>query len=155
MYIRIDISSQRLGLFGDDGACVRRYRISTATKGPGEEKGSYQTPRGRHIIRARIGAGVPIGAAFRGRRPTIETAHHCVGEGVGRGVALVPNSGERREQDIVEIALDHFPQPRGRRWQFAFFGGVVIDLQRRRGGDVAVGRRHLRVVGLSAKADRQ
>jgi hypothetical protein len=46
MYIRIDISSQRLGLFGDDGACLRRYRISTATKGPGEEKGSYQTPRG-------------------------------------------------------------------------------------------------------------
>ena len=72
MHIRIDISSQRLGLFGDDGACVRRYRISTATKGPGEEKGSYQTPRGRHIIRARIGAGVPIGAAFRGRRPTGE-----------------------------------------------------------------------------------
>jgi L,D-transpeptidase YbiS len=57
VYIRIHISSQTLQLFGDDGACVRRYSVSTARNGAGEEKGSYRTPRGRHIIRARIGAG--------------------------------------------------------------------------------------------------
>lgn len=34
--------------------------------------GSHCTPRGRHIVRARIGAGAPLGAAFRGRRPTGE-----------------------------------------------------------------------------------
>lgn len=72
MRIRVDISSQNLSLFGDDGACIRRYSVSTAKNGAGEEKGSYRTPRGRHVIRARIGAGAPLGAAFRGRRPTGE-----------------------------------------------------------------------------------
>lgn len=72
MLIRILIPSQTLELMGDDGACLRRYRVSTASKGPGEQTGSHQTPRGRHVIRAKIGAGQPIGAAFRGRRPTGE-----------------------------------------------------------------------------------
>lgn len=72
MRIRVDIARQTLSLFGEDGACVRRYSVSTAKKGVGEEKGSNRTPRGRHIIRARIGAGAPLGAAFRGRRPTGE-----------------------------------------------------------------------------------
>ncbi|MDD2987629.1 MAG: L,D-transpeptidase [Zoogloea sp.] len=72
MYIRIHIPTQTLRLFGDDGACLRCYRVSTARNGAGEEKGSYRTPRGRHIVRARIGAGAPLGAAFRGRRPTGE-----------------------------------------------------------------------------------
>ncbi len=72
MQIRVDISAQTLSLFGDDGACIRRYTVSTARNGAGEEKGSYRTPRGRHVIRARIGAGAPLGAAFRGRRFTGE-----------------------------------------------------------------------------------
>lgn len=72
MRIRVDIASQTLSLFGNDGACIRRYAVSTAKNGAGEEKGSYRTPRGRHVIRARIGAGAPLGAAFRGRRPTGE-----------------------------------------------------------------------------------
>ena len=70
--ILIDIPSQTLSLLGDDGACIRRYSVSTARNGAGEASGSFCTPRGRHIIRARIGAGAPIGAAFRGRRPTGE-----------------------------------------------------------------------------------
>ena len=72
MRILIDIPSQTLSLLGDDGACIRRYSVSTARNGAGEASGSFCTPRGRHIIRARIGAGAPIGAAFRGRRPTGE-----------------------------------------------------------------------------------
>ena len=72
MQILIDIPSQTLPLLGDDGACIRRYSVSTARNGAGEASGSFCTPRGRHIIRARIGAGAPIGAAFRGRRPTGE-----------------------------------------------------------------------------------
>lgn len=72
MQIRVDISAQTLSLFGDDGACIRRYTVSTARNGAGEEKGSYRTPRGRHVIRARIGACAPLGAAFRGRRFTGE-----------------------------------------------------------------------------------
>lgn len=72
MQILIDIPSQTLSLLGDDGACIRRYSVSTARNGAGEASGSFCTPRGRHIIRARIGAGAPIGAAFRVRRPTGE-----------------------------------------------------------------------------------
>ncbi|ENO84166.1 L,D-transpeptidase, partial [Thauera linaloolentis] len=67
MHIRVDIGRQCLGLFGDDGACIRRYPVSTALNGAGEEAGSQRTPRGRHRIRARIGAGAPAGAVFRGR----------------------------------------------------------------------------------------
>ena len=80
--IRIDISTQTLLLFGDDGACIRRYRVSTAKNGPGEESGSHRTPRGRHLVRARIGAGAPLGAAFRGRRPTGEVWTPEVGAAV-------------------------------------------------------------------------
>ena len=72
MQILIDIPSQTLSLLGADGACIRRYVVATARNGAGEASGSFCTPRGRHIIRARIGAGAPIGAAFRGRRPTGE-----------------------------------------------------------------------------------
>jgi len=70
--IVIDIPSQTLSLIGGDGACIRRYQVSTARNGAGELSGSHCTPRGRHIVRARIGAGAPLGAAFRGRRPTGE-----------------------------------------------------------------------------------
>jgi L,D-transpeptidase YbiS len=73
MQIRISIPLQELCLFADDGACIRRYRISTAAKGAGERSGSNCTPRGRHVIRARIGTGLPLGAVFRARRPTGET----------------------------------------------------------------------------------
>ena len=72
MRVRGDIGAQRLSLFGDDGACIRRYAVSTAANGAGEQQGSYRTPRGRHRIRARIGGGAPSGAVFRARRPTGE-----------------------------------------------------------------------------------
>lgn len=72
MRVRVDIGAQRLSLFGDDGACIRRYAVSTAANGAGEQQGSYRTPRGRHRIRARIGGGAPSGAVFRARRPTGE-----------------------------------------------------------------------------------
>lgn len=72
MRIDVDIRDQRLRLFGADGACIRSYRVSTATNGPGEIENSGCTPRGRHRIRAKIGAGAPLGAVFRGRRPTGE-----------------------------------------------------------------------------------
>jgi lipoprotein-anchoring transpeptidase ErfK/SrfK len=53
-------------------AVVRSYLVSTSKHGAGELLGSFQTPRGRHLIRAKIGAGAPEGAVFRGRRPTGE-----------------------------------------------------------------------------------
>lgn len=52
---------------------LARFRISTASNGVGEHQGSEQTPRGWHVIRARIGAGLPVNTVFVGRRPTGET----------------------------------------------------------------------------------
>jgi len=72
MRIRIDIDRQELELFDADGACIRRYLVSTASNGVGECNDSGCTPRGRHRIRARIGVGMPLGTVFRGRRPTGE-----------------------------------------------------------------------------------
>ncbi len=66
MTIEIDIGRQEL-LF--DG---RRYRISSSRNGVGEKNGSFCTPRGRHIVRAKIGAGQPLNAVFVRRRPTGE-----------------------------------------------------------------------------------
>lgn len=71
MRIWISIKSQSLELF-DDCLLVRRYGISTAAKGSGEQFGSFQTPRGRHVIRAKIGAGAPENTVFVRRRPTGE-----------------------------------------------------------------------------------
>ena len=70
--IRISLASQTLELFDDAGRLIRRYLVSTARNGAGEENGSFRTPRGRHIIRAKIGAGEPINAVFVERRPTGE-----------------------------------------------------------------------------------
>ena len=69
--IAIDLQTQTLTLY--DGARVlKQYSVSTSKVGPGEERDSHRTPRGRHIVRARIGAGAPQGAVFVRRRPTGE-----------------------------------------------------------------------------------
>ena len=70
--IVIDASKQELILFEGDRV-LKRYSVSTAKNGLGEQNGSYRTPRGRHIIRAKIGAGQPENAVFVRRRPTGET----------------------------------------------------------------------------------
>ena len=49
--------------------------MSTAVKGTGEWNGSECTPRGRHRIRIKIGAGCPVNTVFVGRRPTGEIFH--------------------------------------------------------------------------------
>lgn len=72
MQIVIDIPTQQLALLASSGEEICRYPISTAALGVGEKRGSFQTPRGRHVIRAKIGAGLPRAAALVGRRPTGE-----------------------------------------------------------------------------------
>lgn len=72
MQININIPTQTLELLNAAGALLKRYAVSTAANGAGEENGSYCTPRGRHIIRAKIGAGQPVNAVFVKRRPTGE-----------------------------------------------------------------------------------
>jgi len=72
MRIEVDLPAQTLTLYDDRGEMLRRYRVSTAKNGPGERYGSFCTPRGRHVIRAKIGAGQPENAVFVRRRPTGE-----------------------------------------------------------------------------------
>ncbi len=80
MNIQILIASQRLALYDDAGGVLRSYAVSTAKQGLGERCGSYCTPRGRHIVRAKIGEGRPAGTVFVGRRATGEMYSPELGE---------------------------------------------------------------------------
>jgi len=72
MKINVNIATQQLELFDNAGKLLRRYAVSSSGKGVGETYGSYRTPRGKHIIRAKIGAGQPENTVFVGRRPSGE-----------------------------------------------------------------------------------
>lgn len=80
LQIRISIGRQTLTLLGRAGEVLRVYSVSTAAKGPGELSGSHCTPRGRHLVRARIGAGQPENTVFVARRPTGEIYSRQLGE---------------------------------------------------------------------------
>lgn len=69
MYIQVFIDRQVLELYQDQ-SLIKTYLICTAKLGTGENMGSYQTPRGAHYIRAKVGADAPLGMAFRARRAT-------------------------------------------------------------------------------------
>lgn len=69
--IRISLGRQRLQLL-DDAQVLMDVAVSTAVNGPGEENGSGCTPRGWHLVRAKIGADCPENTVFRARRPTGE-----------------------------------------------------------------------------------
>jgi lipoprotein-anchoring transpeptidase ErfK/SrfK len=69
--LAVSLAEQRLTLWRGHDRCTE-YSVSTSKHGAGELAGSFKTPRGRHIVRAKIGAGAPIGAVFRGRRATGE-----------------------------------------------------------------------------------
>jgi lipoprotein-anchoring transpeptidase ErfK/SrfK len=69
--IEIDLAGQRLRLLSAGGG-PRDFAVSTSKYGAGERQGSFRTPRGRHLVRAKIGAGQPLGAVFVARRPTGE-----------------------------------------------------------------------------------
>ena len=69
--IRVSLEDQRLDLL-EDGSLLKTYPVSTSKRGAGEDTDSFRTPRGRHVIRAKIGDGEPAGAVFEGRRQTGE-----------------------------------------------------------------------------------
>lgn len=70
-HIKINIAAQSLELYEGD-RLIQHYPVSTARNGAGEIHGSECTPRGRHIIRAKIGATVAANTVFKARRPTGE-----------------------------------------------------------------------------------
>jgi L,D-transpeptidase YbiS len=78
--IEINLAEQRLKLLDDAGALLHNYLVSTSRNGPGEMKDSFCTPRGRHVIRAKIGAGVAENTIFVGRRPSGELYTPALGE---------------------------------------------------------------------------
>jgi lipoprotein-anchoring transpeptidase ErfK/SrfK len=71
MKIIVSICNQTLQLTAN-GSVLRSYAVSTAKNGAGEQKGSGCTPRGLHVVRAKIGGGSALGTVFVGRRPTGE-----------------------------------------------------------------------------------
>jgi len=73
MKIEIDVGKQTLAIRDAKGKLLKSYSVSTAKKGVGEKNGSLCTPRGRHIIRAKVGKDQPANTVFVRRRPTGET----------------------------------------------------------------------------------
>lgn len=69
--IEINIATQQLIVWQQQQA-IAQFTISSALKGVGEIQGSEQTPRGKHIIRAKIGQHQPLNSVFKARRPTGE-----------------------------------------------------------------------------------
>ena len=64
MTIQINIATQTLHLD------PHVFHISSAKNGVGETPGSFKTPRGSHVIHAKIGGDQPLYTVFRGRIPT-------------------------------------------------------------------------------------
>ena len=85
LYIEVDLRLQQLYLWEpspESDILLRQYPVSTASNGAGEQNGSYCTPRGRHRIADKIGAGAPLCAAFKARAwtgeiwtPELDAAH--------------------------------------------------------------------------------
>ena len=67
----VDVERQRSSLL-ESGLEAAAWTVSTAAAGVGGEDDSYRTPPGWHRVHARIGAGAPSGAVFKGRLPTGE-----------------------------------------------------------------------------------
>ncbi len=67
----VSLAGQKLDLVVD-GRVVRSFPVSTSKFGTGFEEGSQKTPTGRFSIAEKFGDGEPVGAVFRGRRPTGE-----------------------------------------------------------------------------------
>jgi lipoprotein-anchoring transpeptidase ErfK/SrfK len=72
MRVEISIAKQTLTLLDATGKVKAKYSVSTAANGVGCEKDSGCTPLGKHIIRAKIGAGAAANSVFVGRRQTGE-----------------------------------------------------------------------------------
>src|SRR6478672_8019903 len=67
----VSIPEQKLAVVVNDKV-YRTYRISTSRYGEGDALGSWCTPTGRLAVATKIGATVPFGGVFQGRRYTGE-----------------------------------------------------------------------------------
>lgn len=78
-WLQVDIERQQLFVMrkAEPELC---FDISTALNGPGEQEGSGCTPRGWHLIRAKVGHDCPENAVFVGRRWTGECYDKALAE---------------------------------------------------------------------------
>lgn len=72
--LKVIVSKQQMQIYEEE-RIIKTYSVSTAKNGVGECYGSEQTPRGWHIIRAKIGDNSPVNTVFKGRRTTGEIYH--------------------------------------------------------------------------------
>lgn len=70
-FIYVSLKKQQLSCY-DDQVLYKKYPVSTAKNGAGEEQGSQCTPRGWHQIHALIGREAAVNSVFVGRRWTGE-----------------------------------------------------------------------------------
>lgn len=70
-YIDVDVTNQRLSLI-ENNSVVKQFPVSTAKNGLGEKNGSECTPRGLHLIRAKIGKDAKENTVFIARRSSGE-----------------------------------------------------------------------------------
>lgn len=71
IWLDVSVPEQTLALRRGDET-LASWPVSTGANGLGEANGSERTPRGWHVIRARIGGDLPENAVLRGRRFTGE-----------------------------------------------------------------------------------
>ena len=64
--IIVDISDQRLYLI-ENSRTIESYPISSSKYGEGSIENSFKTPLGNHIIKEKIGNGVPLNTIFVAR----------------------------------------------------------------------------------------
>jgi len=69
----VDVSRQILEVW-EDQKLIKSYPVSTSQYGTGFEEGSFKTPTGNFCVCEKIGDHAPIGAVFRARQQTGETA---------------------------------------------------------------------------------
>ncbi len=69
--IRISIMMQQM-IVRDRWGRIKRYQVSTAKNGAGEQENSGCTPRGWHTVARKIGKYAPINSVFIGRKLTGE-----------------------------------------------------------------------------------
>ena len=70
--VEVHVPTQTLTVRATDSNIIMQVLVSTAKNGIGERIHSQCTPRGRHVIRAKIGANAPANTVFVSRRPTGE-----------------------------------------------------------------------------------
>ncbi len=69
--LKINTKTQILAHYKDD-KLITKYLVSTAKNGLGETENSNCTPKGKHLICKKFGAGMPMGSVFVSRQATGE-----------------------------------------------------------------------------------